>query len=519
MSQNQKQADLQQWKTELPAFQEETRKFYAGELSVREYKGISGGFGSYAQRGGKASMLRLRLSGGRITPKKLAFIGDCIEKYRIKRVHFTTCQTIQLHDLQPEALFAIMEEALKVGIVTRGGGGDFPRNAMVSPLSGVEPGEYFDVMPWAEAAGDYLMTLIKEKKLPRKLKVGFSNGPANLTHATFRDLGFAARPDKTFDVYSAGGLGNNPKMGLKVAEAVEPQKILYYIRAMWETFIAYGNYELRSKARTRYMQDTLGEEGYVSAYQEKLAEVFHSGLDLDVEAAPVSFTKTGDGSTAKGMRILPQKQEGLYSVLYHPIGGMPAPKKLVELARAVCKMQDTELRLAPDESVYIINLTGKEAQEMVTLTADGSRTLFETSVACIGSVTCQQGLRDSQGLIGKAVAAVREAGLKDGSLPQIHISGCVSSCGTHQIGSIGFHGGVKSIDKVPKPAFTLHIYGCDLQGQERFGKQAGMILEENIPDFLVEVGKAVETAGMTFEEWHRASPGALEAIAANYLVP
>ena len=41
------------------------------------------------------------------------------------------------------------------------------------------------------------MTFIKKEVMPRKLKVGFSNGPANETHATFRDLGFVAREDGT----------------------------------------------------------------------------------------------------------------------------------------------------------------------------------------------------------------------------------------------------------------------------------------------------------------------------------
>ena len=73
------------------------------------------------------------------------------------------------------------------------------------------------------------MTFINAEKMPRKLKVCFSNSPANVTHATYRDLGFAACPDGTFDVYSAGGLGNNPQFGVKVAEGVAPEKILYYI--------------------------------------------------------------------------------------------------------------------------------------------------------------------------------------------------------------------------------------------------------------------------------------------------
>ena len=63
-------------------------------------------------------------------------------------------------------------------------------------------------------------------------------------------------------------------MGVKVAENVEPNKILFYIKAMWLTFRTYGNYENRGKARTRYMQEALGgAENYAKAYNEKLQEV------------------------------------------------------------------------------------------------------------------------------------------------------------------------------------------------------------------------------------------------------
>lgn len=517
MTQKDFRIDPQSWKADLPAFEKETRRFYAGESSVKEYKGFSGGFGSYAQRGGKASMIRLRAPGGRMTLEKLAFVAESIRRYGVDKVHFTTCQTIQLHDLQPDALLAIMEKALDVGIVTRGGGGDFPRNTMVSPLSGVEPGECFDVMPWAEAAGEYLMTFIKAQKMPRKLKVGFSNGPANVPHVTFRDLGFAARPDGTFDVYSAGGLGVNPKLGLKVAEAVPPQEILFYIRAMWELFLAHGNYENRAKARTRYMQDVLGAEGYVQAYRETLAKVKAEHPELVLEVSPAPLTKTGDGTTASGRRILAQKQEGLYAVHYHPLGGCPAPSQIVALSELLAGMPGAELRLAPDESAYIINLTGKEAMAVAQLTEDGARDLFETSVACIGASICQQGVGDSQKLLHDCVAAVRAANLKDGALPQIHISGCPSSCGTHQTGVIGFHGGVKVIDKVANPAFTLHVYGNDRQGEERFGKQLGVMLAKDIPAFLVKLGQTVEVSGLDFFAWCAANPNGIETIAADFL--
>jgi len=124
---------LQEFRGELAGFREMTEKFYAGEVSTKEYKGFSGGFGSYAQKGGRASMLRLRLPGGRVTKEKLRFIADAIEEYGIDKVHFTTCQTVQFHNLSAKAVCELMEKALDAGIVTRGGGGDFPRNVMASP--------------------------------------------------------------------------------------------------------------------------------------------------------------------------------------------------------------------------------------------------------------------------------------------------------------------------------------------------------------------------------------------------
>ncbi len=511
--------DVQSWKQELPEFKEKTALFYRGEMSKAEYKGFSGKYGSYAQKGGKASMLRLRMPAGRVTKEKLAFVADVIRKYQVEKVHFTTCQTIQLHNLEQEALCNIMEEALDVGIVTMGGGGDFPRNVMCSPLSGVEPEEYFDVLPWAEAVGEYLMNFINAEKMPRKLKVGFSSSPKNMTHATYRDLGFVATPEGKFDVYSAGGLGNNARFGVKAAESVEPEKILYYVKAMWLTFRAYGNYENRGKARTRYMQEALGgAEQYAAAFQEKLSEVMESGEDLRIQVKPEEITKTEDGTRVSGPRILPQRQNGLYTVIWHPIGGQPKPESLCALSDTIKNMEAVELRLAPDETAYIINLSGEEVQKVLKATADSAKTVFETSVSCIGANICQVGLRDSQGLLLNCIKAVREAGIPNGALPRIHISGCPSSCGTHQTGVIGFRGAVKNINGKVCPAFMLYVNGEERQGEERMGREVGIVLEEDIPKFLVKLGQTVEKSGEKFDSWSGHNPQGLEEIAGSYLV-
>ncbi|MDO4306120.1 MAG: nitrite/sulfite reductase [Eubacteriales bacterium] len=511
--------DPQFWKQELEAFKEKTAAFYKGEIKKNEYKGFSGLYGSYAQKGGQASMLRLRMTAGRVTKEKLAFTADAIRRFDIKRVHFTTCQTIQLHDLQPDTIYAVMEGALSCGIVTMGGGGDYPRNVMCSPLSGVEKDEYFDVLPYAEAAGEYLMNFIKAEKMPRKLKVCFSNSPKNIPHATYRDLGFTAREDGRFDVYSAGGLGNNPRFGVKVAEGIEGEKILYYIKAMWLTFRAYGNYDNRAKARTRYMQDTLdGAENYVKAYNEKLAEVFASGEDLDISVSAPVCTKTGDCTAVTNSRAIPQKQDGLYTVAWHPIGGQPSAETLCKLSDLLAEIPGTEMRLTPDEGAYILNLTGAEAEKVLTLTSDGAQTLFETSVSCIGASICQVGLRDSQALLQECVKAVREAGIPDGALPQIHISGCPSSCGTHQTGALGFRGAAKSVNGKSQPAFVLFINGREEQGKEAFGHEAGTILQADIPAFLTELGQTVAASGRDFASWIADDEQAVDRVAAKYLV-
>lgn len=514
-----KNVDPMSFKPDMAAFAEKTAAFYAGQVDKAEYKGFSGLYGSYAQKGGQASMLRLRMTAGRVTREKLAFTAGAIRRHGIRRVHFTTCQTIQLHDLSQEAVCDIMDRALSVGIVTMGGGGDYPRNVMCSPLSGLTEEDYFDVLPYAEAAGEYLMRFIKAEKMPRKLKVGFSSSKANLTHATYRDLGFAAREDGRFDVYSAGGLGNNPRFGVRVAEGVPPEDILYFIRAMWLTFRAYGNYENRGKARTRYMQEALGgPEAYRRAYLEKLEEAFAGEEDLHIPPAKEKAPVPTDGSAIPDSpRVIRQKQAGLCAVHWHPIGGQPDAEAFCRVSDALEKMPHAEMRLAPDESAYIVNLTGAQAEEILEITSDSARSLFETSVSCIGASICQVGVRDSQALLRACVEAVRGANLPDGALPQMHISGCPSSCGTHQTGEMGFRGGIKMVDGKPKPAFLLYAGGREEQGQERMGEELGAMLEADIPAFLVRLGRAVEESGMRYADWRRAEPDALAAIAGEFI--
>lgn len=499
---------------EIDVFAGHLRAFTAGELDRKSYKGISGGFGTYAQRAG-GSMLRLRMAGGRLTAGRLQLLAHAVERHGIRLIKLTTCQTVQLHNLDAETLLSLLRAAPNHGITTRGGGGDHPRNVMVSPRSGVEPGECFDVMSDAEAAGDYLLGRMGHIHMPRKLKVAFSNGVDNAVHATFRDLGFVARDDGRYDVYCAGGLGPNPKMGVLVVEAMPRDRVLCCVEAMVRLFQTHGNYENRAKARTRYLQDSLGVDGLRAAFSHALEEVSGETLTMTTEERRV--TKQGGGTLAD-RRVLPQKQPGLYTVVYHPMGGcLPADKPGL-FAALTGPMEAVEWRVGPDGTLYCINLTAEEGAQMLAATGGGAETAFERSVCCIGAAVCQNGVRDTQSTLAALVKAVEEEGFADGVLPRLRLSGCPSSCGAHQAGELGFQGGVKLIDQKPVPAYTLHVGGGEAPGGERFGKVLGVMLERDMPAFLIALGRTVAAAGERFSTWYPAHVDEFATLAAEYLV-
>ena len=267
------------------------------------------------------------------------------------------------------------------------------------------------------------------------------------------------------------------------------------------------------------MHESLGgAENYRKAFLEKLDEVYASGEDLKLQVQKMEVNKTGDGSTVSDSRALEQKQEGLYTVLWHPIGGQPDLSVLCALSDALQKMDEAEMRLAPDETAYIINLTGEEAKKVLAITAGNTaKTEFEASVSCIGASVCQVGVRDSQALLQECVKAVREADLPADVLPKIHISGCPSSCGTHQTGVLGFRGAAKKVNDKTESAFLLYLNGCEEQGKEKMGEELGTILESQIPEFLTALGKTVADASLSFTQWNLENPDGVRTVAAPFI--
>ena len=506
---------------EIESFREKGYKFLNGELTKMEFKHASGGFGVYAHGSGKEFMLRLRIPSGIASVKEFKKIYELAEKYGMSRIHITTRQAIQFHGLSIDDICDLMEEALDNDIYTRGSGGNFQRNVALSPLAGVDPKEAFDATPYAIAVGNHFLNKIYTYKLPRKLKVSFSTSEEDTAHCTVQDLGFLAikkEGKEYFQVYLGGGLGQNPRIAVKYPELIEPKEVLYHIEAMTKFFMAEGDYENRNRARVRYILDRMGEEEFLRKYREYVEkEKAVSNLDLNIEDS--KEYKSGKETYVKSPRLFPQKQKGLYSVYVHPVGGQLSLENLKKLIDLLENMHNVDIRLSMTEGIYLRNLDGSEAEKILEATEKiSSRTMLHQSVSCIGAPICQIGQCNSQQLLRSIIEYFEEKYFDKDVLPRIYISGCVNSCGIHQVGGIGFTGRRKRINGENVECFNLYIGGSFEVNRTKIGKSYGDIPSSKIPEFLYEVALAVNKEGVEFNSYIENYSEDFEEILNKYTV-
>jgi ferredoxin-nitrite reductase len=506
---------------EIDEFRELGHKFLTGEVSKMDFKGASGGMGVYAHRNGKELMIRFRIPSGIARLEALAFIYEYATKYGAENIHLTTRQAIQLHGIDIDQVCEVMEAGIKQGVYTRGSGGNFPRNIALSPLSGVEKDEVFDVSSYALAVGDYFLQKIYTYKLPRKLKVSFSNNAEDASHAGAVDLGFLAVEEngkKYFKVYVAGGLGRNSKLGLEFPELIELKDVLYHVEAATQIFMSEGDYQNKSKARMRYIVDRMGAEEFMKCYKEHLKKVTESQV-LTLSINEKEYNKVGSKTEVKSSRLYEQKQDGLYSVYVHPVGGQLSLSDLKLIIDQVREIPDAEIRLAMSEGFYVRNLDGQEAEKILELTKHiGGDSRLERSVACIGVPTCQIGILESQETLKEVITYFKEKNYTEDVLPQIHISGCSNSCSAHEIGEIGFCGKKLNVQGEVKDAFELHLGGRLGVGNAKLADYCGDILRESLPEFLYEIASDLSKTKKEFNEYIEENQPQLENILNHYII-
>ena len=187
------------------------------------------------------------------------------------------------------------------------------------------------------------------------------------------------------------------------------------------------------------------------------------------EIAPVAAEGMSSCEDLNGTCIA-QRQEGLYTVILHPVCGQLAAQDLEKIAVFVERVEAAQIRLSMEEEMYVRNLTREQAEELQAMMAHMMQTPVARTLSCVGTPSCQMGILQSQKLCRGILAAVKFAGRK-----------------------------VKVGDR-PEDAFQLFVGGSVSGADTHMGELQGVMLASEIPQYIVELGKLLEREKKTVTE-------------------
>ncbi|OGX37209.1 MAG: hypothetical protein A3D87_09325 [Omnitrophica WOR_2 bacterium RIFCSPHIGHO2_02_FULL_50_17] len=493
---------------EINDLEERIARFKRGELSATELKVRRVPFGVYEQRKKDTYMVRIRCAGACVKPEQLERIAELSKTYGTEWIHLTSRQEIQLHYVLLENIVPVIRELKKVGLTSRGGGGNTIRNIMAQDDAGISNDEAFDVTPYAIALTSRMIAEPDSWNLPRKFKVNFSGSADDRGYATIADVGFIARlkdGQKGFKVYVAGGLGAKSQVSNLLFDFVPDAEVYNVTRAVRTVFFKYGNRKNKHAARLRFLWQTLGEEEFKRRFHEEYAAVQKENCPplqiRDIENAggdpqtPVEGAEDKkDFELWKKRFVRSQKQEGLFAfVLPIHLGHVPNDS-VMQLARFLKPFGDNVIRMTMDQNFLIRNIPGKflpNFYNFLKKTFDNFNRpyIIDKMLSCAGASTCQLGICLSPGATTATKRALEKCGLDLDALSdvKINISGCPNSCGQHHMADLGFFGKVVRKDDKVYPAYNVVAGAVVGDGKTRLAEKVGEVAARDIPKLVTDL--------------------------------
>lgn len=490
-------------KSEIHAFARLVHEFRKGEIEPVKFKAIRVPMGIYEQRTNGTYMVRVRCAAGMITPSQLKQVALLAQKEGTEPIHITTRQELQLHNAQLEQIPRILEQLYKLGLSSRGGGGNTVRNIMASEDAGISATEVFDVTPYALALTNTLIAEADSWSLPRKYKIAFAGNDSDNANATFSDLGLIATlkdGQKGFKVYMGGGLGSKPTTGFKLSDFIPASDLLYVGEAVKILFSEHGNRRNRHKARIRYIFYKLGEAKVFELFHEQFNRLKAEGHYELVLPALAQTVREGQavelnaesGAFGKWLRryVKVQKQEGLYSVEIPLNQGMVNTDTLIQLAEFLEPLGEDVIRFTMRQNILLRNIPGQllsplyEKLKNLGVEVDLPR-ILNSVVACAGADTCRLGIclsRGASSAIKKQLSTLSDTLLDELESLQINLSGCPNSCGQHSIAHLGFSGKASRNDRL-YPAYYVVGGGRTGDHKARLALKYGEINARDLPAF------------------------------------
>ncbi len=486
--------------------------FLNQRINPARFTGIRVPWGIYSHRGGKVFMNRIRIPGGVVKPLQLKAIAQAAQDFGNGLIHLTTRQDIQIHEVKIEDTIKVIDYLKEYQLSPKGGGGNTIRNITSCPLSGVCPDEVFDVIPYAIALSEYLLSQETSYQLPRKFKITFSGCTKDCAGVLTNDLGFLAwqkNSQKGFRVFVGGGMGAESKLGQRLEEFLPEEDLGYCVEATKNVYFWNGDRKHKHRNRLRFLIENMGLDGFKTLYQEEFQRLkAHGKIVLEksvsdrtsIETQETFYEKDDEKfNTFLKYNVWPQKQKGFSSVELRIPQGELSATELSDLADLEKDFKGIEFRISFKQNLLICWVCQKDLYRLF-LKIKGilkdflyPNTLLDV-VACKGALTCNLGLCNSQGL-AKEVEHLIQSEFVDSYLFKnldIKINGCPNACGHHPLGKLSFYGMVKRIDHRSVPFYKCLLGGKREGEQTRFALEVGTLPAKNVPNFLRVFLKNIE---------------------------
>ncbi|MBP5989133.1 MAG: nitrite/sulfite reductase [Piscinibacter sp.] len=519
-------------------FRDQLERNIAGKLSDDEFRPLRLQNGWYIQR--HAPMTRIAVPYGALAARQLRRLARIAREFDRGYAHFTTRQNCQFNWIELVRGADVMDLLAEVDMHGIQTSGNCIRNITSDGLAGVASDEIVDPRPYCEVMRQWSTLHPEFAFLPRKFKIAVSGAREDRAAIAWHDIGLQivknGRGEIGFTVLAGGGMGRTPVVATQIRDFLPWQEILLYIEAIVRVYNRYGRRDNAFKARIKILVKAEGQK-FIAAVEEEFRHILADDVDgtahripeAELERVKASFVLPEGVSEQGAAPAFPHGASGAFArwlqrnVHAHRLPGYravtlslkragQAPGDItadqMEAAAALAeRYSHAELRVTHEQNLLLpwvlesdLEAVWREAK------AGGFATpnigLITDMIACPGGDVCA--LANARSIPIAAEITERFADLDEaediGDI-DLHISGCINSCGHHHSGHIGILG----VDKDGSEWYQLTLGGADgstLSGPAVPGRVIGpSFAADEVADALeavIETYKAQRTSGERF---------------------
>jgi len=511
-------------------YRDQLDRHLAGHLPDDEFRALRLQNGWYVQR--HAPMLRVAVPYGELSSAQLRALAGIARDFDRGYGHFTTRQNLQYNWIPLDKSADVMDKLAAVhmhGIQTSG---NCIRNITSDCFAGIAPDEIVDPRPYAEIMRQWSTLHPEFAFLPRKFKIAVTGAGEDRAAIGWHDIGLHLLKNEAgevgFKVLVGGGMGRTPVIGTVAREFLPWQQILVFIEAVVRVYNRYGRRDNIYKARIKILVKAEGQRFFddvEAEFKEILERDVDGGAHLipqtELDRVTANFViPAGVAARASSGVPTPADAPAGYSrwlernVHAHRLSGYravtlslkrtgQAPGDItdsqMELAADLAdRYSHGELRVSHDQNLVLPWVLESDLPALWEAARSASFAtpnigLLTDMIACPGGDFCALANARSIPLAAEITERYQDLDeLWDIGDIDLHISGCINSCGHHHSGHIGILG----VDKDGAEWYQITLGGSDgstLSGGPVAGKVVG-------PSFAAdEAADAVEAVIDTYQ--------------------